>query len=94
MGNLPAALARAQLGAVLRERCQRWNQRYAWMAEALSDIAQIRLPRRDPREQFVASSIQFSLPGLTQTPRISSQLCPLGQTPPGPHGAPSGATLW
>ncbi len=65
MSNLPAALARAQLGQLLRERCLRWNQRHDWMVEALSGIGHVRLPKRDAREQFVASSIQFSL--LDQT---------------------------
>ena len=60
MGNLPAALARPQLGAVLRERGERWNQRYRWLADAMGDIAHLRVPARDPKEQFVASSLQFS----------------------------------
>jgi dTDP-4-amino-4,6-dideoxygalactose transaminase len=64
MGNLPAALARPQLGPVLRDRCARWNERYRWLAAAMSDIAHLRLPERDPKEQFVASSMQFSLVGL------------------------------
>ena len=64
MGNLPAALARPQLGAVLRDRCERWNQRYHWLADAIGDIEGLRVPPRDPREQFVASSLQFSVVGL------------------------------
>ncbi len=64
MGNLPAALARPQLGDVLRERCERWNQRYGWLAEAMCDIAHLRVPARDAKEQFVASSLQFSVVGL------------------------------
>lgn len=64
MGNLPAALARPQLGAVLRERGERWNQRYRWLAEALQGIPHLRVPERDAREQFVASSLQFSVVGL------------------------------
>ena len=65
MGNLPAALALAQLGDVLQDRCQRWNRRYQWLAEALQGIDHLRLPQRGPKEQFVASSIQFAvdLPG-------------------------------
>jgi dTDP-4-amino-4,6-dideoxygalactose transaminase len=65
MGNLPAALARPQLGAVLRERCERWNQRYRWLAAAISDVDHIRVPVRDAKEQFVASSLQFSVGGLS-----------------------------
>ena len=61
MGNLPAALARSQLGEVLKERCARWNQRYHWLHDALLDEPHIRLPLRPPQEQFVGSSLQFSL---------------------------------
>lgn len=64
MSNLPAALARPQLGAVLRQRCERWNQRYTWMAQALEGAPGLRLPHRPAKEQYVASSIQFSLTGL------------------------------
>ena len=61
MGNLPAALARSQLGEVLKERCARWNQRYHWLHDALLGAPHIRLPLRPPQEQFVGSSLQFSL---------------------------------
>ncbi len=64
MGNLPAALARPQLGEVLRERCARWNERYHWLAEALAGVAHISVPARHAKEEFVASSLQFSLVGL------------------------------
>ena len=66
MSNLPAALARAQLGEVLQERCQRWNQRYGWLAGALEGAAHIRLPRRPTKEQFVGSSIQFLLRDMSR----------------------------
>jgi dTDP-4-amino-4,6-dideoxygalactose transaminase len=65
MSNLAAALARPQLGEVLLRRGRSWNQRYAWLATALGDVAGIRLPARVPQEQFVASSMQFSLVGLS-----------------------------
>lgn len=65
MGNLPAALALPQLGPVLRDRCRRWNQRYAWLAAALAGIPRLSVPPRVPHEQYVASSIQFSLLGLS-----------------------------
>ena len=65
MGNLPAALALPQLGAVLADRCRRWNQRYQWLAAELEGVANLALPRRPVKEQFVASSMQFSLTGLT-----------------------------
>jgi len=61
MSNLPAALARSQLGAVLQERCARWNQRYHWLHDALLGEPHIRLPLRPPQEQFVGSSLQFGL---------------------------------
>jgi dTDP-4-amino-4,6-dideoxygalactose transaminase len=64
MGNLPAALARPQLGTVLRERGGRWNERYRWLAVAMGDIAHLQVPARDPKEQFVASSLQFSVVGF------------------------------
>ena len=65
MSNLAAAVVRPQLGDVLKDRCRRWNERYAWLAEALDGIPHLRLPRRPPQEQFVASSLPFSLVGLT-----------------------------
>lgn len=65
MSNLAAALARPQLGAVLKDRCRRWNERYAWLAQALEGTPHLRLPHRPPKEQFVASSLQFSLVGLS-----------------------------
>ena len=65
MSNLAAAVARPQLGDVLADRCRRWNQRYAWLATALAGVPHIRLPERPPKEQFVASSIQFSLVDLS-----------------------------
>ncbi len=66
MSNLAAAIARPQFGAVLADRCRRWNERYAWMAAALADAPHLRLPHRPPQEQFVASSIQFSLVGVSR----------------------------
>ncbi len=64
MGYLPAALELPQLGAVLVDRARRWNQRYHWLAQNLQGIPQLRVPARAAKEQYVASSIQFSLIGL------------------------------
>lgn len=64
MGNLPAALALPQLGPLLVDRCRRWNQRHAWMVGALAGIPHLLVPPRVEKEQYVASSIQFSLVGL------------------------------
>jgi dTDP-4-amino-4,6-dideoxygalactose transaminase len=66
MSNLAAAIARPQFGETLVDRCRRWNERYAWMASGLSAIDHIRLPQRPSDEQFVGSSIQFSLEGLSR----------------------------
>ena len=64
MSNLAAAVARPQLGSSLADRCRRWNERYAWLAAALEGTPHLRLPHRPAAEQYVASSIQFSLTGL------------------------------
>jgi dTDP-4-amino-4,6-dideoxygalactose transaminase len=64
MSNLQAALIRPQL-KLLPERVRQWSERYRLLAEGLKRIAHIRVPARDPREEFVGSSIQFSLEGLS-----------------------------
>ena len=64
MSNLQAALIRPQL-KLLPERVRQWNERYRALAEGLKRVAHIRVPSRDPREDFVGSSIQFSLDGLS-----------------------------
>jgi dTDP-4-amino-4,6-dideoxygalactose transaminase len=61
MSNLAAAVARPQLDAALRERGARWNQRYRWLVQGLAGTPGLTVPPRDPREQFIASSLQFSL---------------------------------
>ncbi len=66
MSNLAAAIARPQLGSVLADRGRRWNERYAWIAAALDGAPHLRLPHRPAEEQYVASSIQFSLVGLSR----------------------------
>lgn len=60
MSNLAAALLRPQI-ALLPERRQRWRRIYDDMAQAFTSVPQISLPVRDAREDFVPSSIQFSL---------------------------------
>ena len=64
MSNLQAALIRPQL-KLLSDRVRQWNERYRVLAEGLKRIAHIRVPARDSREDFVGSSIQFSLDGLS-----------------------------
>ena len=60
MSNLAAALLRPQL-ALLAERGERWRRIYDDLAHAFSSAPHVSLPVRDEREDFVPSSIQFSL---------------------------------
>lgn len=60
MSGLAAALARPQL-AELPGRARRWNARYADLAALLGADPRITVPARHPDEQYVASSIQFSV---------------------------------
>jgi dTDP-4-amino-4,6-dideoxygalactose transaminase len=60
MSNLAAALLRPQL-ALLLERGERWRRIYADLAHELAKTPGVSLPVRDVREDFVPSSIQFSL---------------------------------
>lgn len=60
MSALAAALVRPQL-ALLPERAMVWNERYAQLASQLAQIRGITVPDRDPKETYVASSIQFNL---------------------------------
>ena len=63
MSGLVAAILRPQL-AQLDTRCQRWRAIYQCLVPLLNDIAHIHVPARSPKEQFVPSSLQFSLPDL------------------------------
>ena len=65
MDNLRAAILRPQLRS-LDANCARWNERYHAVADELSNVPGIRLPDRPPKEQFVASSIQFLVPDFDQ----------------------------
>lgn len=60
MSNLAAVLLRPQL-ALLQERGERWNHIYALLESRLRKISLLSIPQRHPKEEFVASSIQFSL---------------------------------
>jgi dTDP-4-amino-4,6-dideoxygalactose transaminase len=60
MDNLRAAILRPQLRDLDR-RCERWNERYRFLEKQLNRIDGISCPRRDPKEGYVGSSIQFSL---------------------------------
>jgi len=60
MSNLTACLLRDQL-ARIPERTGIWNERYRWLESRLNQVPDIVVPVRDPREEFVGSSIQFHL---------------------------------
>jgi dTDP-4-amino-4,6-dideoxygalactose transaminase len=63
MSGLVAAILRPQL-AQLDARSQRWREIYQCLVPLLSDIAHIHVPARSAKEQFVPSSLQFSLTDL------------------------------
>ena len=60
MPEVTAAIARPQI-ALLGERARLWNASYRRLEKKLSAIERVWIPTRDAREDFVASSIQFSL---------------------------------
>ena len=63
MSALAAAIARPQLD-LLEPRAALWNERYGRLAEFLDADPMIRVPPRRADEEYVASSIQFSVDGL------------------------------
>ena len=63
MSAVAAAIALPQLG-LLEQRTTIWNERYGRLAELLDADPLIRVPPRRAEEQYVASSIQFSVDGL------------------------------
>lgn len=65
MDNLRAAILRAQL-PLLDSNCQRWNALYQAAEAKLAAISGIALPHRPPQEHYVASSIQFRTPSLSE----------------------------
>ena len=60
MDNLRAAILRVQLKE-LDENCRRWNVRYSILEQGLRQIPGVRVPERPQHEEYVGSSIQFSL---------------------------------
>lgn len=60
MSNLAASLLRPQIGQ-LADRGRRWNHVYATLARELGKAAHLTVPTRHPKEEFIASSIQFTL---------------------------------
>ena len=63
MSNLVAALIRPQL-ADLERQCRRWNRRYELIEAELTGIDHIRVPKRQTKEGYVGSSLQFTLTGI------------------------------
>jgi dTDP-4-amino-4,6-dideoxygalactose transaminase len=60
MSNLAAALLRPQIG-LLSQRGKIWNHIYTMLETQLTQVPGVSVPERQPKEEFVASSIQFSL---------------------------------
>ncbi len=60
MSNLAAALLRPQISQ-LADRGQRWNHIYATLERELTKAEHVSVPARAVKEEFVASSIQFTL---------------------------------
>jgi dTDP-4-amino-4,6-dideoxygalactose transaminase len=60
MSNLAAALLRPQIG-LLPERAARWRRIYDRLEVELAKAPGVSVPGRHPKEDFVPSSIQFSL---------------------------------
>jgi dTDP-4-amino-4,6-dideoxygalactose transaminase len=60
MSNLEASLLRPQIGR-LADRGRRWNHVYATLARELGKAPHLTVPPRHPKEDFIASSIQFTL---------------------------------
>ncbi|MDH3640429.1 MAG: aminotransferase class I/II-fold pyridoxal phosphate-dependent enzyme, partial [Gammaproteobacteria bacterium] len=63
MHEVTAALARPQI-ELLEERGRLWNASYRDLEARLGAIEHVTIPTRDPREEYVASSIQFSITGV------------------------------
>jgi dTDP-4-amino-4,6-dideoxygalactose transaminase len=64
MSNLAAAVLRPQLKE-LDERNAAWRRVYDWLAPLVDAIPHLEVPARPEKEQFVPSSLQFLIKGLT-----------------------------
>jgi dTDP-4-amino-4,6-dideoxygalactose transaminase len=64
MSSLVAAVLRPQL-AMMGERAAKWRASYDLMAELFRAVDHIDVPRRPQKEDYVPSSIQFSVTGLS-----------------------------
>ena len=66
MDNLRAAILRPQL-RLLEKNIKRWNKRYQLVEKILKEVKGIELPKRSIEESYVGSSIQFRIPGISQS---------------------------
>jgi len=66
MQEITAAVARPQL-VLVEQRQARWARCYQLIVSLLADVEGIRFPSRGDAEDFVPSSLQFSLPALSAT---------------------------
>jgi dTDP-4-amino-4,6-dideoxygalactose transaminase len=75
MDNLRAAILREQLRH-LDDNCRRWNLLYGALEAELRQVPGLRMPVRPQHEDYVGSSLQFSLPGFGETEiRSFIELC-------------------
>jgi sulfopropanediol 3-dehydrogenase len=64
MSNHAAAMLRPQL-PLLSDRAAQWNRLYSELESNLADTPGLVLPERPPKEEYIGSSIQFSLEGAS-----------------------------
>ncbi len=64
MSSLAASVLRPQL-RLLNARNAAWRRVYDWLAPLVDAIPHLEVPARPDREQFVPSSLQFLITGLT-----------------------------
>jgi len=64
MTNLSAALLRPQLD-LLKTHKTEWNKRYRWIESGLHQLGDVEIIERRVQENYVGSSIQFHVPGMT-----------------------------
>jgi len=66
MDNLRAAILRPQINN-LEANIDRWNERYRLVEKKLKQVRGIEMPERLKEEGYVGSSIQFRIPGISQS---------------------------
>ena len=66
MDNLRASILRPQLGN-LDDNVERWNERYQLVESNLRQVKGIEVPVRFKEERYVGSSIQFRIPGISNS---------------------------